>query len=273
MQKSGGLQYPEDIAAMPICFAINLKPYSILAKSGQSELASADASDMSGNFIYLPMPTSGLIDDFHIEYEKAALGAIGGVASTIRNAISNPGGIIGGIGSGLALYFKGLGQSAAEALGDQVGQGEAAGAAAELTAGFINNPNLAILFKGIKPRTFSFSWKLVAKNPTEADSIQKIITMLKKSSLPAKQFGSNFALNYPNIAYLGLLVSKDGNERSGLSALKYITFSESGSFITDIKVDYSGAGHASFFKDNKPVQVNITLNFQERGIITAEDIV
>lgn len=251
--KRPGLAYPADLAQSPICFMINLRPY----------VMGDFAADSSADFIYLPMPTSGLIDNYRIDYTMKDMGAIGGIAATLSNPSVE--GIVGGFGSWLLNTAKSIGTSGAEALGDMVGQGDKMQPGADLVSGFINNPNYAILFKGVKPRTFSFDWTMVAKNEQEAERINKIITLIKKHSLPKKQFGSNFALNYPSIAHLGVL-GPNGKEM-------YITFAENGAFVENVSVNYTGAGHASFFKDNRPVQVNLSLTFQERGIITSDDIV
>jgi hypothetical protein len=247
--KAASLKYPGDLDQYEVAFNIQLKPYySTVGGTG-------------GN-IYLPMPSNGLIDSYHIKYEEQAMGAIGGVAATFKDP--TVAGVVGGIGSGLALFAKSVGQSALEALGSEVGLGGVGTAAGDLAAGFINNPNYAILFKGITPRTFSFSWTLVAKNAAESNAIDKLVKTLKKAALPEKQFGANFALNYPSIAYLKVL---------GQGTSRYITFAKEGAFIENVEVNYSGGGYPAFFKgDLNPVRVDIKLDFRERSIVTSNDI-
>lgn len=254
--KKSGLQYPSDVASLPICFMINLRPY----------VAGDFAPDFVADYIYLPMPTSGLIDNYSIEYTEHEMGAIGGVAATMTDPSSwfGTGGVRALLSAG-TMFAKSIGTSAAEALGDLVGQGDKATAGSDLLSGFINNPNYAILFKGLKPRKFSFDWTMIAKNQEEAQSIGNIIKTIKQHALPAKQFGANFALNYPSIAHLAV-VGPNSTEM-------YITFAENGAFIENVSVNYSGAGHATFFKDSLPVQVNLRLDFQERSIITSDAIV
>ena len=246
-------KYPLDIDSQPIVFSISLKPYGFF---GDTNIASGPADN-----IYLPMPTKGLVDDYKIDYDNQAMGAIGGIATTALNG----GSVLGGLGSGLALFGKSIVGSYAEQLGDVAGMAKQAGAATDLAAGFINNPNIAILFKGVKPRDLEFTWNMVARNKKEAEQIRDITTLIKKHSLPEKQFGANFALNYPSIAHLAVL----GPEKKE----RYITFSEMGAFVTSVSVNYGGAGHAAFFKDGNPTNVTLTVGFRERNIITQDDIV
>lgn len=257
--QSGNKAFPKNVDDSAACFSINLRPYSLMGGSPTG----------SGNqYIYLPMPTGGLNDRFNIMYDQQAMGAIGGVGASVAQIIrGDAGSIVGNVLGGIAAFGKNLAQSGAEAVGDLVGQGAQAGAAVDLASGFINNPNYAILFKGVKPREFSFSWTLVPKNIDESNTLSEIIVALKKAALPSRNTAGrteNFTLNYPYIAYLKLV----GPEKD-----KMLTFSESGAFIQNIDVKYDGAGHAAFFRKTKdPARIDLTISFLERSIVTSEDI-
>lgn len=252
--KKSGKTFPHNVDQAPACFMINLRPYSM----------GDNVPDIAAEYIYLPMPIQGLDDNFHIGYTAEKMGAIGGIGASIGQAIRDPSSIVGNVLSGLAGIGKSVAGAGAAALGDVVGQGKVAEQAVDLASGFINNPNYAVLFEGVEPRKFTFSWRLLPKSFDESNELINIINSLKKSALPSRLAGGNFALNYPSIAHLAVI---------GPQSSKMLTFSDNGAFITDINVRYDGAGHATFFKgSNHPAQIDLTLSFHERGIITSEDI-
>lgn len=253
--KPEGKAFPRNVDDSPAYFSINLRPYSLTGR--------ADASEIK--YVYLPMPTQGLTDSFDIGYNSQAMGALGGVASSINQAVSDPSSIVGNVLSGIAALGKNVVGAGAETLGDAVGiDRQVTSGAVDLAAGFINNPNYAVLFKGVEPRKFTFSWTLVPKNIDESKELYDIILSLKQSSLPARLATGNFALNYPHIAHL---------EVKGPEKNKMLTFAKTGAFIQSIDVKYDGAGHAAFFKGSKyPARIDLSLSFLERGIVTSDDV-
>ena len=249
---AGGLVYPPNLGQSPNFFGLNLRKYE---------------TGLRGNFfnegvhISLPMPTSGLVNSFHMDYETKALGSIGGIAATVSDAVTKGDwwGIPAGIASGIANIGRGIyGGAAAATLGDTGAAG------AQLSMGAVNNPNLAVLFKGVGLRTHNFTWEMVAANSAESDTINAIIKTLKKYALPTREAGSNFALKYPYVAFPAIV---------GPLANELITFSDWGCFIDDVVVDYNGQGHPAYFKDtNNPVVVRLTLKMTERGIVASDDV-
>jgi hypothetical protein len=221
---------------------------------------------IGGEYIHLPIPINGLEDKFSIDYNSTtSLGAIGGVGSSIKDMVNNPLSLVGNVLSGVGTVARNIGESAAGALGDVVGMGNQAAAAAELAAGQINNPNLATLFKGVGIRSHSFSWRMIAYDSGETDQIDQIVTLLKQRALPKRSLGANFSLNYPYVAYLYLVGPKNN---------AMLTFSEKGCFITNIRVSYNGQQNKpSFFAGtNSPVEVQLDLSFVERSIVTSDDV-
>ena len=81
-------------------------------------------------------------------------------------------------------------------------------------------------------------------------------------ALPAQS--SDFALDYPDI----FKITFHGQQNPSM-----ILFSTQGLFLTSIDFRYDNEGHPAFFAGTgDPVSVIMTLQFQERIILTREDI-
>ncbi len=224
--------------------------------------------------IYLPLPISGLEDKTSLDFNADALGAfIGGAL-----------GSIGGQGGSMSQQVLGAAIAAmapvATAAGAAIGDGIASratgstgvmasgsgGALAHLAQsvarpvgmwnGVTSNPNLALSFKGVSLREHRFAWRLVPKNEQESIALESILLILNQSKLPNK-IGS-FALSYPKIAILTFTPD-------------LIKMSRLGCFITDMSVSYAGEGAPAFYRNGKPVIVDLVIGFKERAILTAED--
>lgn len=255
------LIFPPGAHDMQPAFRIHMMEYSVTGGNASKSKA-----------IYLPLPTNGLVDNYKIDFNNQEMGAIGGVASTVYNTVTGGGGVLDAFLGGAKAIAYGIGKSLAEGVGDLVGAGNTAGAAFQLGVGSVTNPNYAILFKGIEPRDFQFEWMLTAVSEEDMKMINKIVYILKKTSLPTKQNGVNFLLNYPYIAYIGLF----GPEESARAMNKsiFMSFATGGTFIQGLNISFNGGAQTpAFFKNsNSPVQVKLTLNFRERNILTSDDI-
>ena len=233
--------------------------------------------------IALPLPYSGFTDNNQLKFTQESLGAIGGLAGGAAQVASAPtlGGKLSGIagavlGFGGSIAQQGL-TSAAGRAGDAIDKGKGfnigkvhiampTGASlgnveafAGQAAGLAVNPNLSLTFNGVNLRNHTFSWRLIAKNADESARIEQILLALRTAALPKKLFAANGNLEYPHIAKIQF--NPD-----------IIMFSKLGCFLEDIRVNYDGDGHPSFFQGTgKPVIVDITLSFTERAILTSDD--
>lgn len=123
-------------------------------------------------------------------------------ADIFLKGIRDPGEAIGDIGT-----------KAADALQSQSGRSDSQKAIAAIfmsaatktdknailsrTTGSIINPNLELLFDGPALRTFSFTFRMSARNKTEAETIKKIIFFFKKG-MAAKRTKTGLFLQAPN---------------------------------------------------------------------------
>jgi hypothetical protein len=264
---STSYMFPAELASADTFFSMNIRSYEY-----SPGYVTGAAKSVSGYTLHLPVPMSGLDDTFNIKYEDHAFGLVGGIAATAGSIVNGTGNIGGAVLSGIEAFAKHAITVGSESLAAATGKiitGKAEGVAGIDSAvgiglGYITNPNIGVAFAGVGIRTHSFAWKFIAKNAAEASTIAAVVKLLKASALPSKNSGQVLLLNYPDVAMLAL----HGPKGSGL-----ITFSPLGTFIEQISVNYGGQSHPpAFFPDNSPVEVNLSMTFRERSIITSEDI-
>ena len=131
------------------------------------------------------------------------------------------------------------------------------------------NPHLALVYKGPNFRMFEFQFELQARSYDESESIRKIVKMFKWASHPDTNWGNltNVFLEYPNIFEINLYTPSN----------KWM-FNIEQCVLSDINVDYGGAGATSFFthqtesKSGAPVFVKLRLQFKEINILTKDKI-
>lgn len=137
------------------------------------------------------------------------------------------------------------------------GGGVISGISADL--GLSLNPHLAVIFDSVGFRSFTFTYKLIARNQTESDTIKRIINTFRYYMHPSYA-GGNLAFEYPNEFRIEFSESLSPN-----------LFKIENSVLTSFNVNYNGEGFPVFFEDtHAPVSIDISLNFQETRILTKE---
>jgi hypothetical protein len=126
--------------------------------------------------------------------------------------------------------------------------------------GTIPNPLATIFYRGQDLRDFTFSWKLVPRNDTEAKTINQIIKEVKKRSIANFDSGS-LLLKYPNIVE---------PEIEGRAADKMGVFKRC--MVKGISIIYTADGTSAFFHDGHPVAIQFTMTLQEIELLTKKDI-
>lgn len=222
----------------------------------------AKGSIADSGHIYLPLPED-FVQDFAVGYEARDTGLFGAAAGTDTGKVvlndlkalferngtlslgdTNAVTALRDIGE-VALYagFQTLG-SVSDSIGGLVGQ----------TMGSIANPHPSVFFQGVNLRQFTFTWRLVPRNPTEAEIITKILKKIKDDCLPKKK-GS--FLTYPK-----LVEPRIENGSFGRDYKK--------SLVQSISINYTGEGTSAFFVDGNPVSIILTLGFQEAELYLEE---
>ena len=193
-------------------------------------------------------------------YGEPEMGAA--VAATI-NASKNFTGMNGdsakAVGGSLVEAAKTAGTKIAASAVDVVATG--AKAAEQISSGITRNNSTELMFEGVDRRSFSFSFKMIPHNASEATAIQEIVQYFRFHMAPHIPEGTQYgqALAAPssfNITY---------NQKE--STLHRI----SDCVLESIDVKYGGE-RPQFHHDNRPTETEITLQFKELEIITKKRI-
>lgn len=123
--------------------------------------------------------------------------------------------------------------------------------------GVVKNPHTTTIFDGVNLRPHSLTFNLAPKNASEAQSVSNIVSRMRNYMLPEKDFGE-YALNYPYLVTV---------EFVGIDEVITPIFF---SFVQSLTPSYSGGGGTSFYKDGKPVEVQLALTLQEINIVTRD---
>jgi len=138
----------------------------------------------------------------------------------------------------------------------------------EAKEGAIISDRLELAFKGINKRVFQYTFKMIPKNPQEADEIRKIIFAFKANMLP-EFVGGNRAgrrLVVPNtfdISYMYVGAENDYLHKISTCVLENMNVTYGGDRYRTFEADGEGA---------QPVETTITLNFKEMELITRERV-
>ena len=201
--------------------------------------------------IFLPMPLA-LDTNYSINYSEESVTDLG--ASVV-------GGAVGGAAKILSL-FKGkagmIGKVATAA--GAAGGGDVAKSGAKLLgiqAGLSINPHQELLLNGVKFREFKFSYDLIAKNKDDSEAIKEIIKALKISMHP-EIAAASLLFKYPSEFEL-LFYTTSTTQNPYLFKTKRC-------ILKDLQVSY-GKNFVTFKDTNAPVEISITMNFQETEIL------
>ena len=262
------------------------------AQQREREARNANVVIQTYQSIVLPVP-SNLQVAYNAQYEDSSLGLLGGMAA---GDIS--GGDLGqassDIASGISNFLEGLkgslsssdtqtqtdaltkltgqaspalaailGAAGAGAIGGLLGGGAVAGdalAGSQINFGRALNPHLAVLFKGVGFRQHEFSYRFVARNQQESQTIKKVIRTFQKHMHPELDAGS-LLFKFPDEFSIEFADSIKGNlYQIGTCVLE------------SFNVNYNGEGTPLFFENTgAPVVVDITMSFKETKIITREN--
>ena len=208
-------------------------------------------NDKSDYTIFLPMPLS-LDTNYTINYSEESvtdLGAsvVGGVVAGTANILSlfkGKAGMIGKIASaGIAAASGDVAKSGAKLLGIQ--------------AGLSVNPHQELLLNGVKFREFKFAYELVAKNEKDSESIKDIIKALKISMHP-ELAAESLLFKFPSEFELLFYTTSTPQN-------KYL-FKTKRCILKDLQVSY-GKNFVTFKDTNAPVEISISMTFQETEIL------
>lgn len=269
----GNLTYPEDLGRTKqdvIKFTmLEYKPSGLgrVGQSGTEKILDVGGQRSSKDFknrkslgtVVLPIP-SGISDTNSADWGSNSMNALqAAIAASAYSAITK----------GFAAGLESLGESVDTASKDQ---GIKSAAASYFTAaavggdgaailsraqGTVVNPNMELLFNGPQLRPFNFTFKMSARNKTEAQTIIKILNFFKRGMSPIKS-KSNLFLKAPNtfrIQYLHRPLGAD-KDHPYIGKIKECA-------LQSCTVNYTPEGQYATFYDGVLVSYEITMQFQE----------
>lgn len=136
---------------------------------------------------------------------------------------------------------------------------------AGLAVGGIPNPYMTMLFKGVDPRAFEFSFKFYPQNIAEAYVIHNIIKAFRADALPpGSQSYNPVALGYPKEFEIEYMLGGKGHV--WLNRFKR-------SVLTKIDVDYTGASMWSCSSQMQyPTYIVLNMTFTELEVVLRDDV-
>ena len=227
--------------------------------------------------IYLPVPQD-VADSNSVDWGddslnpiaatgvKSAESIIGsaGFAPEVLNQIQTILGVAGDQvtnGNGQNLVQSAFAAAAVNQLGGNVDLGSLI----SRSTGQVLNPNMELLFKGVKLRSFTFTYDLVARDSGESSIIKGMIRTLKTSMAPRKTTGASTGALFISAPRVFQLEFKKGpNKHPFLPSFKPMA-------LVSMNVNYTGSGTYATYMDGTPVHLNMQLSFQELNPVYNED--
>ena len=213
--------------------------------------------------IYLYAPASIQFSD-GLQYDNQDLGLFAGALFAGSEAALEQSGDGGGTieqlknaGSGVAQVAGGVATAAVGEIAKSSGVGQQI----RLRTGVARNPRTEMLFKTPALRQISLTWKLMPTNQQESDHIHEMIKTMRAHAYPATE-GSEAVFSFPDIFQVDFVTNTGGEAQM-------IKFAKA--YCTSITTTYGPSGPA-FFKGGKPVEIDLTMSFQETEIQTRESI-
>ena len=193
--------------------------------------------------MYMP-PKLGMELGVNIQREAAIGAAKAGVAQAIREKQY----------TSTDEMVSALGTVATGVMADITRSKEISGAF-QLGTGRVANPFTYAIFEGVKHRTFSYDFTMVAKNERESNTIKEICDQFMYHMLPQKTQLEDFHFyevpNQWDIQYYRL-----GENIRHLEGPKKC-------FLQDVKIAYGGNTNMSLHNDGSPLEVKLSLTFLE----------
>jgi len=147
---------------------------------------------------------------------------------------------------------------------------EGVGAVASKLQQAFSNPYTEVTFQGVQNRTFSFQWKFTFNNSKEAQEFRNILKMFKFHMLPEITGGQSSIMRYPSqfdISFHYVLPGTNVSQPNDKNLFRLDTCA-----LTGMEVNYAPSGQFRTFADGMPVEVDVTLQFQEMTVLTKNKV-
>jgi len=238
--------------------------------------ASRNVNSTKRTYLTLHLPVPGNLNDASgLNYNTAELGAAGKIISNSVNkgtATALAAGNFQGAANSLnGSSMQDIGKAAVSQMiiNAVSGIGDLAGvdavSAVSVGTGLAINPHLATVFQGVSLKSYNFEYNFVAKNQKESDTLRDITNEIKYAIHPSEVVGEKVTkfLSYPDVWDLEFS-----------TGIRPYLFEFKPCVMTAFNVNYNGQSMPLFFdQTNAPVNVQMTMTFQELEIRTRDDII
>jgi len=125
-------------------------------------------------------------------------------------------------------------------------------------AGKVANPRQYMMFKAPEMRSFSFAFSMIPQSEAEAEDAIRIVKFFRKAAYPQLS-ATTYAYLFPDLFKISF-----GNNDSMIKMPEVA--------CTGVETTYNPNAQSYFVRGNIPVQVDISLSFQEMKAISRADI-
>lgn len=252
-------------------------PPGIRAVTNLIQKTSSASLEKPSSYIFLPIPQN-IADSNSVDWGDDSLNPLAafglGAASDVISSENYGKGLIDALkkagGAAISAITDGNGQNLVQstfsaAAVRSLGANTSLESVLSRTSGQVLNPNMELLFKGVKLRSHNFSFDLAPRDSIEGNQIKQIIRTFKKemaarsSSTPGNNGLFISAPSVFKIAY-----KTGGRRHPFLPVLKPCA-------LINMEVDYTGSGVYATYNDATPVHMKLTLSFQELNPVYFED--
>tara|TARA_R110000822_G_scaffold52235_11_gene135415 strand:+ start:4921 stop:6273 length:1353 start_codon:yes stop_codon:yes gene_type:complete len=225
----------------------------LLSNSPFADVVGGTKSKKADIVLYMPV---GITETYGASWSGGEMGVVGSVEKALTGE-GGTGGILDQVkDAGKGMLGEGLGKIAGQSLGND----KLADKGLKL-AGKAINPQFEIFFDKPTQRTFSFDFKMIPRNPSEAQAIQDIVKTFKMYAAPELDSTGAAGRYYNYPCYFQI----EYWNADKLHRLKECA-------LTNITVNYSAAGTPGTYYDGAPIQTDVTLSFMESVLLTRQDI-
>jgi hypothetical protein len=253
----GGMSFPNTLQSAPGAHTFLKLQFEQLNRSS----AQAAGSLSLQSILYFPLPEN-FQQDINVSFDTTDTGATGTIKEQLQEQAAGFDGTGASVSTGdvLEATAKGLSGASGRAAFSALDSGPlpAAGSEIQKAMGQIYNPHPSVFFKGLPMRQFSFLWKLVPIEATDAANLKKMIDVIKWNILP--DLAGDF-LTYPNLLQISV---------EGKGAGRYGVFKKM--FVEAFSVNYTGEGTSAFFDDGAPVSIIMSMQLRESEMFIRKDV-
>lgn len=252
-------------------------PPGINASTSLIQRTSSGSLEKPFSFIYLPIPQN-IADSNSVDWGDDSLNSLSafglGATADIMQSENAVKGVVdalkSAVGVGIGLLTDANGQNlltsklASEAV-RSLGANTTLEGVLSRSSGQVLNPNMELLFKGVKLRSHNFTFDLAPRDEPEAYQVKQIVRRFKQEMAARSSStsgGTGLFISAPSVFKISY--KSGGRPHPFLPVIKPCA-------LINMEVNYTGSGVYATYDNGTPVHMKLTLSFQELNPIYYED--